>query len=479
MSNLIKLIPTGNTPEKIETSIRAFNQPLADLLTHIGLPTENVLTPIVERRKVICAIESVLEILPFEERNKAFYLSKFTVAITAGLFDGALNFLWDETIKALRRLATTYDLTYFFTVAESLSNRYKNLTKEEDVEAISDYDLLEICRRIGLVNDLNFSRLEHVNYLRNHASAAHPNENEITGHEMISLLENCLRYAITAAPDHSVIQLKLLFENLRSKKIQDEDFSVIGNDLTKQPQERIDDFIQSVFGIYCDPRQETQTKENIEKLSGHLWLLTSEDIKYRIGSKFGVFRKNGDNDRRELAQKFLEVVDGLRYKDEDSLAAELIDKLQDLRTAHFSSNNFYNEYPHAEAISASLPKSKIPKAVKRIFVKTICLCYVGNGLGYFEGVDKRALPYYVDFIKLFGVEEIKEFIDLLFDPEFVSNFDTTKGDKRVRDLASQFKGVTDNTHINRVLDLIIQFPNKAIPKISGDIRFKEAIKFIK
>jgi hypothetical protein len=204
----IILIPTGSTPEKIETSIAAFNQPLANLLQHIGLPTENILSPIEERRKVIYALESTIEILPIEERLKSTYLSKFTVAVSVGLFDGALNFLWDETIKSLRRLASNFDLQYFLVVAQTINNKYKNLNSVDDLEAIGDHDLLEICRRIGLVNDINYKRLEHVNYLRNHASAAHPNENYVSGIEMLGLLESCLKYAIVAKPDHSVIQLK-------------------------------------------------------------------------------------------------------------------------------------------------------------------------------------------------------------------------------------------------------------------------------
>jgi hypothetical protein len=86
----IILIPKDTTPQQLETSISAFNQPLANLLTHVGLPTENILSPIEERRKVIYALESTIEILTLEEREKSIYLSKFTVAVSVGLFDGAL-----------------------------------------------------------------------------------------------------------------------------------------------------------------------------------------------------------------------------------------------------------------------------------------------------------------------------------------------------------------------------------------------------
>jgi len=477
--NKFSLIPIDNTPANIDTSIIFFSQPLAEFLEFAGLPVDNVLTPIEERRKVIFSLTSVLEILPYEHRQKSVYLSKFTVAIAMGLFDGALNFLWDETVKALRRMVVEYDLQYFFSVAESSSGRYKNLSKEEDLEAISEFDLLDICRRIGLVNDLNHKRLEYVNYLRNHASAAHPNEHEISGHEMLSLLETCLKYAITADPDHSVIQIKALLENIRKHKINKEDFNLICEDLQSQPQERINDFVQTIFGLYCDSRQEQHAKENIEYLILTLWNACEDDIRYKIGAKYGVFRKNGENDRRDAAQRFLEIANGLEYKDEDSLAGELIEKLQELRTVHFSWDNFYNEHPHAKSIADSLPKQGIPTAARKLFVKIICQCFIGNGMGHKMGVDERAAIYYVEFINLFGVEEVKDFLKLLADPEFVIDFDKPTPDQRIRYLAEHFKSLTSNIHVNRALDLIITFPRKSIGKITSDSRYKEIVRNIK
>lgn len=474
----ISLIPTEVSPEKIETSIEAFSQPLANLLRHVGLPTNDILSPTSERRKVIYALESTLEILPMEDRIKARYLSKFTVAITVGLFDGALNFLWDETIKAIRNLIISFDLQYFFNVAETISPRYKNLHLERDFEVISEHDLLEISRRIGLITDVNFKRLEHVNYLRNHASAAHPNENEITGIEMLSLLEHCLKYAITAKPDHSVIQIKQLIENIRKNEIPDEDFHLIGQDISKQPQERIDDFLLSIFGLYCDPNQEQQVKTNIEKLFPYVWSIALEETKYQIGAKFGLYRKNGDVDRKNSTQKILEIVDGLKYKDEDSLAAELLAKLQNLRSVHFDFNNFYNEYYHAKSIEESIPNTGIPASIRKFFVKIISICYCGNGKGYRSGVDENALPYYKKFIDTFGIEEIKEFLKLFEDNEFVIDLHTRKADLRMRELAKLLKSKTADVHIIRALDLIINFPPKTLNRLYLDRRFKDLIKYV-
>jgi hypothetical protein len=411
--------------------------------------------PIEERRKVIFSLQSVLDVLPIEKKEKSYYLSQFTVSIAAGLFKGALNFLWNETVEALRKLVISYDLQYFYSIAEEISGRYKNLAGEDDLEIVSEFDLLEICRRIGLLSDVNHKNLEHVNYLRNHASVAHPNDNEITGFKMVSILEDCIKYAINAKPNHSVIQIKSLFNNIRKNEIPEEKFSVIGDELSKQPQERINDFIMSVFGLYCDSRQEQHTYSNIENLASYIWELASEDTKYKIVSRYGMYRKNAEVEKRDKSQRFLEVVNGLRYKDEDSLAAELIEKLQDLRSTHFGGNNFYNEYSHAKDIANSLPKSGILKAVRKQFVKVIGLCYIGNGLGHRKGVDERALKYYRQFIDKF------------------------KANKRAKKLAKKSKSITSDIHINNILDLVISFPENKLKKISEDSRYKELLSNIK
>lgn len=477
-STQIILIPANNSHEEVETSIAAFNQPLANLLTHIGLPTENILSPIEERRKVIFTLGSTIEILPLEDRKKSIYLSKFTVAISVGLFDGALNFLWDETVKALRRLASSFDLEYFLVVAKTINNKYKNLNSPDDLEAIGDHDLLEICRRIGLVNDINYKRLEHVNYLRNHASAAHPNDNDISGIEMLGLLEICLKYAIIAKPDISVIRIKQLFQNIRTNEIPLEDFPIIGEDLRRQPQERIDDFLLSIFGVYTDTSINARTKKNIDRLTPHIWNAVTEETKHQIGAKFGLFRKNGNVERKDAVQKFLETINGLQYKDEDSLAAELIEKLQNLRTVHFENNNFYNEYSHAKSIAESIPMNGIPESVRKFFVKVICICHVGNGKGYRDGVDEGAIKYYAKFVEDFTISEIKDFLHLFRDPEFVIDFNYSKPDSRVRSLVKFFKSKTKDVHINKVLDLIESFPKNNLQSLAIDIRYKEPMKFI-
>lgn len=474
----IEIVPAPS-PVELEKSISSFSQPLARFLQEVGLPTENVLSPIEERKRVIYSLEDALSELPIEEKEKAHYLTKFTVAISVGLFDGALNYLWDETIKALRTLILNFDLEYFFSITEEISSRYRSVRTAEDLDQISDHDLLEACRRIGLLTDVNYRRLENINYMRNHASAAHPNENELGGYEMVAWLSQCLKYAITAEPDHSVISIKQLLTNIRTVTLPVDDFPAIGEDIPRQPQERVDDLLRTLFGMYVDPRSESTTKSNISHLAPYVWNASTENKKYELGAKYGVYRKNGDTSRREATQEFLEFVDGERYKDEDSLAGELIEKLETLRRVHFGMNNFYNEYPHAKALGNSLPPTgDVPRAARSLWVKVIGICYIGNGHGYREGVDEGALPYYQNHIDNFSEAEIVEFLRLMGDAEFTTALTRNTPDRRIRSLAKTLKEKTSNIHIQRALDLLIEAPAKTLYGLHETTKFKEAVKFV-
>ncbi|QFQ76119.1 hypothetical protein [Vibrio harveyi] len=472
---LIRLQKTGELVQPIGD----LHEQLESYLVEVGLPVSNVVAPIPERKKVINALHEALEIIPIDKRKQSYYMSKFTVAISVGLFDGALNYLWNETIRALREFVINFDLQYFYSIAEKVGSRYKNLSRPDEISLVSEYDLLEICRRMGILSDINFQRLSHVNYMRNHASAAHPNDSEVDGHEMIAWLSVCLKHAVTAQPDHSLIEIQKLLTNIRNESIPADDYALIGGEVARQPLERIDDFLWTIFGIFTNTKTTVSVKENIIGIAPYVWNAASEDRKYEIGSKFGTFRKNAEVERKDASQQFLEVVGGLSYKDEDSLAGELIEKLENLFRAHNSGNNFYNEYPHAKAIEVSLPTNKvIPRAARGMWVKVISICYVGNGLGYREGVDEQALPYYKKFIESFTESEVVEFIKQLSDSELISALHLRKPDTRIRKMAEYFKNRFTNAHIQKSLDILLASPALMIGKVHKTTEYKKALEYL-
>ena len=133
--------------DEIQDTISDFNEPFTQYLNNLGLPVEGILAPIDERKIVIESIEREINKISEENREIAVYLTRFLASVTAGLFDGALTYLWNETIKCLRKMIINYDLEYFYKVNAENSGRYQNLNSEDDLALISDYDMLTTCNR--------------------------------------------------------------------------------------------------------------------------------------------------------------------------------------------------------------------------------------------------------------------------------------------------------------------------------------------
>lgn len=192
---------------ELQTTISDFNEPFTNYLINLGLPVEGVLSPVEERKIVINSIETEISKLSIENRRSSVYLTRFLSSVSAGLFDGAVTYLWNETIKSLRKMVTSYDLDYFLKVTSGINSRYHNLKTVEDLSLIADFDLLNTCNRMGLITDHVFEVFKFINYMRNHSSAAHPTENEISAYDLLSWLNNCIKYAINATPNEDAIKL--------------------------------------------------------------------------------------------------------------------------------------------------------------------------------------------------------------------------------------------------------------------------------
>ena len=116
-----------NNQSKMSQIIQDSNGMYLSVLHEVGLPTDNVLSSLDERR------------MNTELIKESYYLSKFFVAVSTGLFDAALNYLWDETIKQLRIRVVNGDIRYFYDVVIS-DERTKKYTSPQDLFKIDDLD---------------------------------------------------------------------------------------------------------------------------------------------------------------------------------------------------------------------------------------------------------------------------------------------------------------------------------------------------
>ncbi len=191
--------PTETRVEfRADNALAEFEESLTVKLGEVGLPVENVYVCLHERAIVYNGIENILTKLNCATRKKSLYLSKMIAASGVGLFDAALNYLWNEVVTSLRERVSQFDLQYFFEVATSNQDSRKHLKSERDLARIDDASLLEGARKIGLLDQTGYKRLDHIRYMRNFASAAHPNQVEVNGHDLLAWTRTCIEEVLNS-----------------------------------------------------------------------------------------------------------------------------------------------------------------------------------------------------------------------------------------------------------------------------------------
>lgn len=405
----------NNNLNKIEDFQEIVNQ-IEHVLAVVGLPSENIFTKPNERCVVFRNLGDVISNVPKEKLGESFYISKFIAAVFSGLFDAALNYLWDETIKELRIKIAHYDIVYFYDVVLKDSNKRKEYKDADDLVKLSDRDLLLGAKEIDLITDVGFQELTNIGYMRNWVSAAHPNNYELSGLQLATFLETCIKNVISLNIDKTAIAIQQILSNMRKETLlPDDTVNQLVINFSDFKETQINSLCQGLFGIYTEPKSSEINRTNIKKIIKPLWERANNEVKYKIGLKYGSFSINGDDERKQLSESFLKFVNGMKYIPDDVKAAKIISLLEDLVNANDSFNNFYVEPNIARELSSLISETRIPTIIEKDYVSKILYVFLTNG----SGTAWNAEGYYIDMIHNFTEMQKIIALSLIEQDEFI------------------------------------------------------------
>lgn len=437
--------------EFLNTTVGEYQNSLLRFLGDLGLPQQKVLVDVPQRKTVIDNVPTVLSLIDAEKKKESFYISKFISACGAGLFDAALNYLWDETVMVLRVRVSDFDIEYFLNSTINDSERRKHFSAADDLVKLDDWELIRGCHITGIISDIGFKHLDYIRDLRNWVSAAHPNQNEITGLQLITWLETCIKEVLCKEPSLPAIETKRLLKNIRDEIFSKEDVGPIKDCIDTLPEDILTSLFRTVYGMFCDPDIKTEIKNNIRLLADKLWAILPVQAKRDSGVKYANYAVNGDIERKNLSMEFLESVNGLSFLPEDTLSLEITNATQALLDTHFAFYNFYNEPPLAKQLFHLVPENgEIPGGSRLLYVKTICLCSIGNGYG----VSNEAYPYYKKMMNKFKDSEIKIFLRVFDDNDVISRMQFNNCAKNYLSIIKEMKNKTSNKSILRFIDFL-------------------------
>ena len=459
--------------DEMLTVVSEYQNRLFGYLDALQLPKQNVLVGVEERETVFANVPRVIQKIDEEKRGHSFYISKFIAACGAGLFDAALNYLWDETILSLRMKIAQFSLDYFKSaVPEEVAKKIRN---EDDLRNVDDNDIVKGCQKIGLISDAGYRHLDFIRGMRNWVSAAHPNQEELSGLNLCSWLETCIKEVIGKDPVAPAITNQQLLLNIKTKVFEERDIEPIRSTLNDTPIDYIESLAGALFGMFCEPEGKVEVKNNIRLIAKDVWRLLSEQKKKSLGLRHATWAVNGDIERKNAAHDFLEMVNGLSYLSDDMKTAEFSDALNHLYYAHCGFNNFYNEPAFASLVNKYVPETgAIPDVMRNDYVRVLSLCLIGNG----HGISNAAEPYYGKMVSKFTDKEIDVFLRLFSDLEFSSRLQYEDCQNRYVKLKDKIKTKTSKASFIRVFDFIDKVFPKALQHVGEREEYKRLINLI-
>lgn len=457
--------------ESVEAQLRNFETGLTSYLVQHGLPSSNILAGLDERTVTMSNLQRVLTRVEIDQRANSIYLSKFIAAVATGLFDAALNYLWDETILELRNRVVQYDLSYFYDNAGLSVDKRKKVNTAQDLDQLTDSELIEGAKELGLVSQIGFKHLDYIRYMRNWVSAAHPNQNEITGLQLIGWLETCIREVITLPLSNATVEIKRLLGSIRTQTITSQGAKEIAIFFLGLTQEQVNNLTSGLFGIYTRVDSPSHVRDNVRKLVPYLWGRVDEETRRGFGLKYGKFVINNDQQERQLAREFLEGVSGLQYVPDDLKAAEIDNAVEQLLAVHRGRENFYNEPIFARQLERLVgAHGQIPKQANLRYVHGLVEVFLTNGYG----VAWNAEPIYINLLQKLNSEQALMAILSFRDDAISSKLQLGLCRQKFRELLNVMKPKSATPAMTEMTELV-ENSSAPLDKLRTDTRIQQKL----
>lgn len=371
---------------------------IEEIVKALGV-NRDILAPDDEIQDAWNSLPSVLKKVPKDKLSKG--LVKMCVSVSVGLFDSAINYVWNSSIIELRNKVKNFGLNI---VGQLLS---KNDFDESKLNDLKDSELLDLCLKLNLITEDGFFFLDQCREIRNNFSAAHPTIGEIDNHEFINFSNRCIKYALSNENNPVGIHISEFLNILKNSKFSQEQQSMWIEKLSKTHDAQKEMLFSTLHGLYCDKDSSEETRVNSLNLCKAFKDSFSPNVKSNLIVQHQNYIAKDNKDKHRASQMFFEQLGILNLLSESEHHSLISNSCKRLMQVHLSIDNFYNEPPFAERLLELSKAGSIPQTAQEEFVETIVSCAIGNAYG----VSAKALVYYERIIQNFSPKEISIMLD--------------------------------------------------------------------
>jgi len=456
----------------LNTSMTEVDQRIREVVTLLGLPNDGIVQNVKERGRVFKNLEDVVDGITANKESMV-YVSKFIYATANGLFDAALNYLWDATVNELRSRISDFDVEYFYDIAVTSTEKRIKLNGVGDLPKIQDADLLSGANKIELIDSVACHELNNIRYMRNWASSAHPTDVKLSGLSLIGWLEICINKVFNIPYSTLNLEIKKFLGDIKSRSFPDSEIDAKKVFFSKLSNNQANMLIKGLFGIYVSEKTTSETRANISKLIEPLWVIASDETKVKMGTNYGNYSINGHTEKATQARDFLEIVHGQAYIPDDLKVSEISNILSDLLSANDNVDNFYTEPSLSTQLVGFVDKyGALPSTIENEYIKTVVYCFLTNG----NGIAWNADDNYRLMIQRFTVDQATKALLLYQDDRIYNKLRMTLCLNQFRELLSLIKPRIIQDKPRKLLDYLNDFKGTPFTNFVNDAAYKKNFK---
>lgn len=365
---------------------------VSSLIETLGVPN-NI---IASKENIIYAYKELpREIQRLDPKLRNEFVARMVIATSVGLFDGALNYIWNAVIINLRNKVKTLG---FETVKTILND---NGFDNDKLDKYRDSELLNICRKLDLISENDYFMLDQNREIRNNYSSAHPMIAQIDDRELINFVSRCCKHGLTNISPKG-FKINEVLTAIKGSRIKQNQVDAIIDKLKNTVSFQQSAVVQMLYGLYCSKNESESTRLNAYDICNNFKDYFDDQIVTELIKQHEDYRTQNMQDSFKASQKFFKDMNMFHMLSESEIHATFYKLISSLLTIHREFNNFYNEPPLAERLWEYSQSTPIPKTIKLNYVYSVIECYLGNGYG----VSVAAIPFYEKMIKNFSPIEI-------------------------------------------------------------------------
>lgn len=398
-----------------------------------GLPRE--ILP--NNSEISWAISSLpRELNMISPRLRGEFIAKACIASSVGLFDGAIIYVWNSVITELKDKVRAFGL-------EMIKQISGNSKPDNFLEQIKDFELIDLCYQLNILNEDGHYYLQQCRDIRNNASIAHPTTIKIDDRELVNFISRCCKYGLSETSEVVGIDIKSLNAILSGSTSADaiDNFTQILNNTFKAQQVLVYNILYSNF---IDSSKTSVVRSNALKIAKKSKILIQEnpEIILSILEKHNQHLLKSTQDIIINSRRFIEEVGQTNSLTNHEKISTYDKAIKNLQSAHFGQNNFYNEPPFAERLfEVSKQIVPIPEKLIPSYIDVNLNCFLGNSYG----VSWNAVPFCGEMLKSLTPKGIECLITILSDSTKMSLNSEKK--EKIKDLLTHYSnsGIANET----------------------------------